>query len=343
MGILLLVSVFLLSFVMLYLFTEYFFIPSLDGISQRWRLSSDISGSTLMAIGSSAPELAVMVVAVLKHGHHEAVGVGTIVGSALFNLFVITGVVLLMRRRSHLTWQPLVRDLLFYALTVLLLAWAFTDSRIQMAEAMTFLAVYLLYLVSLRLWKRWFPYEDREPPVHVEEAAWVKKLNSYLRRWHLLERVYLLFFVSTALISVMAWLLVTSAIALADALQVPEFLVAVVVIAVGTSIPDLVASALVARRGRAGMAINNAIGSNIFDILIGIGLPLSFHHLFSDGIIHIQYTDLRYSILFLTGSIVLLLFLFLGWRWRIPRRAGGFLILLYLVFLMLEIQGTVRF
>ena len=121
----------ILSFYLLHFLSEHYFITALDKIGDKFRMSSDVAGATLMAAGSSAPELAVMIVSVVKTGHHEAIGVGTIVGSALFNLFIITGVVMAIRNNAKLNWQPLIRDLLFYALSVLLLVYFFEDGSIR--------------------------------------------------------------------------------------------------------------------------------------------------------------------------------------------------------------------
>ena len=68
----------------LYHVSKSYFISSLESISRRLKIRSDIAGSTLMAAGSSTPELAVVLFALLKSGDHGAIGVGTIVGSALF-------------------------------------------------------------------------------------------------------------------------------------------------------------------------------------------------------------------------------------------------------------------
>ena len=79
------------SFYLLAEISDRYFIPALDKIAHRFNMSHDMAGATLMAIGSSAPELFVAIIALLKPGDHSAIGVGTIVGSALFNLLVIIG------------------------------------------------------------------------------------------------------------------------------------------------------------------------------------------------------------------------------------------------------------
>ena len=335
----------LLSFYLLYIFTEFYFIRSLDRLSQRLEISSDIAGSTLMAAGSSAPELAVMVISVLKTGHHEAIGVGTIVGSALFNLFVITGVVMIVKQKARLSWQPMVRDLLFYALTVVLMILSFRDGDLSAGEAGAFLLLYGGYLLTMLIWKKKFFYLDRETPSGDSEDAgprWVGHLNHYLRHIFPAPNLFLIFFLSIVVITFLAWVLVESAIVISVGLGVPEIFIALVVIAVGTSVPDLVSSVIVARQGRAGMAINNAVGSNIFDILIGLGLPFFLYHLFSAGQISLEKTDLGLSFAFLMGSTLFLLLFFLLNKWYTKRGAGILLILLYMIYLYLEMAGVIN-
>jgi K+-dependent Na+/Ca+ exchanger-like protein len=334
----------LLSFYLLYLVTEYVFIPSLDRMGERLGMTSDITGSTLMAAGSSVPELAVMIFSLVIRGHHEAIGVGTIVGSALFNLFVITGVVMVIRRKARLAWQPMVRDLLFYLVTVAILFLVFHNGDVSFREALLMIGGYLFYLLTFRLWKRFYPYEETEPPPEAEvpKDGFSGRILSFFRRLFGIRNMYLLFFISILMISFLAWLLVHSVIRISEILQIKEFHIAVVILAVGTSVPDLVSSAIVARQGRAGMAINNAVGSNIFDVLIGLGLPLFLYHLFTDNKIFIASGDLKLSLLFLSGSVILLFLIFLFTRWRTRRSAGILLILLYLTFLVLEVSGYVN-
>ena len=87
----------LLSFYLLAKVCDDYFVESLDEIAKKLKLSSDAAGATLMAVGSSAPELFVAIIAVIRPGDHEQIGMGTIVGSAMFNLVVITGVVGLIK------------------------------------------------------------------------------------------------------------------------------------------------------------------------------------------------------------------------------------------------------
>ncbi len=326
-------------FYLLHVVSEYLFIPSLDKIGDKLKLSSDISGSTLMAIGSSAPELAVMIISVLRVGNHEAIGIGTIVGSALFNLFVITGVVMIIKSKAKLVWQPLIRDLLFYAVAIIMLIYSFGDGHISVLESVSFILIYVLYIFSLYYWKKIFPYKDKEKldiaEVLEEDAG---KLGNFIRR-QLKKKYYLIFFISIIGIGLLSWALVDIAIVLARELGIPEFIIALTIIAMGTSIPDLLSSAIVAKQGRAGMAINNGIGSNIFDVLIGLGIPFLLMFIFQGPKnINVSAANLELAFTFLMGSLVILTLMFILTKWKTKRSMGVFLVVMYVVYLSYEIM-----
>ncbi len=118
------IAVYLLAFV-----TDGYFLESLDEIAQRLALPSDVAGATLMAVGSSAPELAIALIALIRPGGHGDMGIGTIVGSALFNMLVITGASAMVRP-IHAQWPPITRDSIFYTLSLGLLLWTFWDGTI---------------------------------------------------------------------------------------------------------------------------------------------------------------------------------------------------------------------
>jgi len=319
--------------------SERYFIDSLDHISKKLRMSSDMAGSTLMAAGSSAPELAVALFAILMKGHHEAIGVGTIVGSALFNILVITGVVMYIRRSVKLVWQPIFRDIVFYILAILLLAYTFHAGEITLLSGILLVGTYIVYVVVVYFWKRIFPYEDKEDDP--EKKMWpmeekrsllhsgFKAIDSYASRFQ-----FVVFVVSIAMISLLSWVLVSSAVGISEALGIPELLIGITIVAIGTSVPDLISSVIVARQGRPGMAINNAIGSNTFDILIGLGLPFLLYVLINGEGFGLISNDLYVSIgILLSSSIILLIFFMLG-GWRSSRPVGIVLIILYFAYLV---------
>ncbi|XP_067411649.1 sodium/potassium/calcium exchanger 1 [Emydura macquarii macquarii] len=147
-------------FVALAIVCDEYFVPALDVITDKLQISDDVAGATFMAAGGSAPELFTSLIGVFIS--HSNVGIGTIVGSAVFNiLFVIGTCALFSREILHLTWWPLFRDVSFYILDLLMLILFFLDSIIVWWESLLLLSAYALYVFTMK-WN-----------MHLEQ--WVKK------------------------------------------------------------------------------------------------------------------------------------------------------------------------
>lgn len=333
---------------LLAIITDAFFIESLQQIATRWKLPSDVAGASLMAMGSSAPELGIALIAVFRQGGaHSDIGMATIVGSAVFNILVITGVSAIVRPTS-ISWKSAIRDSLMYISSILTLLVVFADGTITMLEASVFLALYAAYLIILVVWSRMFPHEQDE--LHLTEEIFKDEqvetsvmfgINQRLERLFGLlmgdpSRSYIrTFVVSILLIAGLSWLLVDYAVIFANAVGIPPVIVALTILAAGTSAPDLIASVIVAKQGRGDMAISNAVGSNIFDILVGLGLPwllvMSFRQfgwISGAPLVAVSTKDLWTSTIVLLGSAVLLLAFLLSGK-RLSRKEGWTLILCY--------------
>eukprot|EP00747_Dinoflagellata_sp_TGD_P118331 gnl/TRDRNA2_/TRDRNA2_172799_c0_seq2.p1 gnl/TRDRNA2_/TRDRNA2_172799_c0~~gnl/TRDRNA2_/TRDRNA2_172799_c0_seq2.p1 ORF type:complete len:528 (+),score=92.55 gnl/TRDRNA2_/TRDRNA2_172799_c0_seq2:108-1691(+) len=171
-------SIVLWFLIMLYMFKglgvicDEYFVPSLEVIVERLQLSNDVAGATFMAAGSSAPELFTSLVAtfaIVGEG-----GVGTIIGSAIFNILVIvgmTGFVACKDQSLEIWWYPLSRDTTFYSIAILELAVVLWDEEVKHYEAAIMFATYCLYCL-------WMKYNGRilkklnlkEPGSDVEEV-----------------------------------------------------------------------------------------------------------------------------------------------------------------------------
>ncbi|NWQ77382.1 NCKX2 protein, partial [Columbina picui] len=148
-------------FIALAIVCDEFFVPSLTVITEKLSISDDVAGATFMAAGGSAPELFTSLIGVFIS--HSNVGIGTIVGSAVFNiLFVIGMCALFSREILNLTWWPLFRDVSFYIIDLILLIIFFLDNLIMWWESLTLLTAYFFYVTFMKF------------NVQVEE--WVKKL-----------------------------------------------------------------------------------------------------------------------------------------------------------------------
>lgn len=332
----------LVAFYLLAVICEDFFVSSLDIISNKLKLSSDVAGATFMAVGSSAPELFTALFAVIRPGDHADIGAGTIVGSAIFNILVIIGASAAFRK-AKLTWQPVIRDMLFYIITIILLLMVFWDGQIVLSEALIFLGVYGLYIFAVTQWKKILPYSDVDPIDLIEKevkrnklAVVSKQLLSFIIPDPIKKpKLYLVtFFVSILGLAGLSFLLVEAAVGIGDILQINPTLIALTVLAAGTSIPDLLSSIIVAKQGRGDMAVSNAVGSNIFDILFGLGLPWLIVLVMSGGVIKVGTDNLLSSVFLLFATVVAILFILIVRKWTIGRYAGIFLIGLYILYII---------
>jgi len=331
----------LASFFLLAIICEEYFVVSLDKIAARLKMPSDVAGATLMAVGSSAPELFTSLFAMLKPGAFANIGAGTIVGSAIFNILVIIGASA-MYKRATLTWQPVVRDLIFYILTICALIYVFYDGKIVLFEAILFLVMYVIYIIAVMKWKKLLPYNDVDPLDIVQEAT---QRNKFMRLSHALlayvipkpdsknNRYVLTFFVSIAYIAALSYALVESSVIIGEVLHINSTIIALTVLAAGTSIPDLLSSIIVAKQGRGDMAVSNAVGSNIFDILFALGFPWLIVFMMGTKEISVSTENLMSSVFLLFATVLAIIFILVVRKWTIGKRAGLLLIGLYIAYI----------
>ncbi|XP_040337296.1 sodium/potassium/calcium exchanger 2 isoform X3 [Herpailurus yagouaroundi] len=148
-------------FIALAIVCDEFFVPSLTVITEKLGISDDVAGATFMAAGGSAPELFTSLIGVFIA--HSNVGIGTIVGSAVFNiLFVIGMCALFSREILNLTWWPLFRDVSFYIVDLIMLIIFFLDNVIMWWESLLLLTAYFGYVVFMKF--------------NVQVERWVKQM-----------------------------------------------------------------------------------------------------------------------------------------------------------------------
>ncbi|XP_052416688.1 sodium/potassium/calcium exchanger 2-like isoform X4 [Carassius gibelio] len=136
-------------FIALAIVCDEFFVPALTVITEKLKISDDVAGATFMAAGGSAPELFTSVIGVFIS--HSNVGIGTIVGSAVFNiLFVIGMCAVFSREILNLTWWPLFRDVFFYIVGLIMLIVFFLDNYIMYWESISLLMTYATYVVFMK-------------------------------------------------------------------------------------------------------------------------------------------------------------------------------------------------
>jgi K+-dependent Na+/Ca+ exchanger-like protein len=346
------------------------FIKSLDNIAKWSKMPHDVAGATLLAFGTSAPEISTALVALFLAENPEqgvAIGVGTIVGSAIFQILVVIGFAALVRD-AVLNWKPLMRDSVSYAIAVGLLLWFVQDNQFTVYEGIAFVFAYALYLGFLYLWTRrvnkkmklraFTDPEEKQKEVeiekiieenekHIDEPSVFKEYLGYLT----LPVDYLLglipdveknpkwtapvFILSLAIIGYSSFWLVEAAVSISNFFEISPAIIALTVLAGGSSIPEIFSSMTVAKQGRGDMAIANAIGSNTFDVLMSLGLPvLIYTSLHGNLDLGTHAKGLTDSVILLFGSLLLVLIIMAAMRFKVNKYFGAGLITIYVAYVV---------
>jgi len=278
-----------------------YFVTSLEDISEALNLSSDVAGATFMAAGSSAPELFTSLMGVFAVKND--VGIGTIVGSAVFNLCcIIGGTALFTPVVLKIDWKPITRDTIFYGVAIVAMIYVLKDGLVTLMEALALILCYAVYVTFMvfnpQIMKCVSDACGENPPEKVDDEdekkdeeeddddespiakAVARPLNIIFEVTipncslpHNKNKYLLTFIASIVWIGVLSYFMVTWASKLGCIWNIHPAVMGVTVLAAGTSVPDAIGSLLVARDGQGDMAVSNAIGSNVFDILLGLGLP----------------------------------------------------------------------
>lgn len=331
------------------------FLKSLDILAKRMKLPSSVAGATLLAFGTSAPEISTALVALFAEGAHPATGVGAIVGSAIFQILVVVGFAAMVKS-STLDWRPVLRDTIFYALSIVLLIVFIWDDRFTVLEAWALVGTYALYLAVMWFWTRNVDEEEVEP----EPVQPPPKPDTFTRRslraltWPVDVLVRVIpdpverpawtvpaFLLSLGLIGYACYWLVFAAEALALGLSVPPAIIALTILAGGSSIPELISSATVSRQGRGDMAIANAIGSNIFDVLMSLGLPVLLYCMIYGDVVGLGGATVTSSIVLLFVTLLMVVGLLAAQRFRVGRWFGLSLVVVYIVYVVAAYLGWI--
>ena len=240
-----------LGFLMLVKGADWF-VDGAAGIADRFGVPQLIIGLTIVAMGTSAPEAAVSITAGLKN--NAGITIGNIVGSNILNILIILGITSLIVAVAvaNSTIRYEIPFMLF--ITVLLMGMGYTGQKISFWEGIVLWIVFLFYLGYLFVMTK-------------------KKQNDQSQEYQKLPIWKLLLAVLVGLVAVV-WgsdITVDAATALAKGFGLSERFIGLTIVALGTSLPELVTSVSAAIKGKADIAIGNIVGSNIFNILFVVG------------------------------------------------------------------------
>lgn len=329
MDIILNVFLLIIGFIMLIKGADFFVISSVS-IARRARISPLIIGLTLVAFGTSLPELAVSFVAsiqAMRQGLTADIALGNVVGSNISNITLILGAsaLVLPTAVDRSIFKKEIPFLMGISILLALFAMVGSKAEISRIESVLLLMLFVLYMIIVIRGSKSVHHDD---DYHVIEP----------------KKQVILLVVGLLGVTVGGYVVTYSAESISLSFLVgiigmnatqAKTLIGLSIVSLGTSLPELVTSMVAAKKGESQIAVGNVIGSNVFNSLLIVGLSGVFAPL---GV----NPDVRFDlvlVIFITAAMVVMVF-----HKRMITRTNGFTLVLiyiaYLVFILLRALGT---
>jgi len=298
-----------------------YLIDSSEVIGKALRLPAFIIGVTLVAIGTSLPELASSIFAVFS-GASEIV-ISNVIGSNIANIFLILGITAIFAKKINVLHEIIHVDLPVLVGSAFFLVIAAWDGILTFFETSLFLAgliIYLLYTVTTQ-------QEEKKEDIIIK-----KKIKKELRKKKFDTKVLVVFLTSLFFIFIGAKYVVDSVIELSGILNIGVEIIAVTAIALGTSLPELAVSLSAIKTKKSEIAVGNILGSSIFNIFGVLGISGLF------GSLVVPEIMITFGLPMIL--IATLMFFFIAQDKEITRWEGWLLLLFY-VFFIVKIIGFI--
>jgi cation:H+ antiporter len=287
-------------------------------IAKKFGISNVVIGLTVIAFGTSMPELIVNIIASIQ-GNSD-IGMGNVVGSNIANILLILGLAALFSTlkvnssiiKKEIPFSILASVALFILINSSIINGAGKDGLMRSGGLILilFFCIFLYYIFSVA----------KKGDVLEKEGTKIKDISQPLSIVMIIGGIVALFFGGK--------FIVDGAVVIASSLGLSQALIGLTIVAVGTSLPELAASVVAARKNQADMAIGNVVGSNIFNILWILGISAVINPL--------NYNPaMNFDILFLVFvSVMIFPLIFLGRKYHFTKKEGFILIGLYVAYLV---------
>lgn len=285
-----------------------------SALAKRLNIPPMVIGLTIVAFGTSSPELVVSLVSATQ-GNAD-IALGNVLGSNIFNILVILGITSIiypLHVNCSTTWVEVPLTLLS-AVMVFLVVWngqyhGFGTTTITRPDGMILLCFFMIFMAYT---------------LHLSKSGGLD--NPEIREMSFLKSS-LFILIGLAGLVVGGEMLVRGAVNMATRFGIPERIIGLTIVAIGTSAPELATSIIAARKKSVDMAIGNIIGSNLFNIFLILGVTTAITP------IHVDKKIMLDIIVNIGASLLLFFAIFLGKGRQISRIEGIIFLLVYLVFL----------
>jgi cation:H+ antiporter len=293
------------------IFGANWLVDGASALAKKYKVSDLVIGLTIVAFGTSAPELVVNSIASAK-GYSDIV-LGNIVGSNNFNLFIIlglSGLILPVKVQTSTAWKEIPISLFVAVLLLFLLNdFVFTGTTYSSrTDGLIMLVLFGLFLYYV------FNQIKNDPQTVAAESQ-----KSALKIWSLI-------IVGLGGLILGGQLVVENSVAIANVIGVSEKIIGLTIVAAGTSLPELVTSIVAATKKNSDIAIGNVIGSNVFNILLILSIssiikPITYNPKFNMDIF-----------ILIGGTVFLLTSMLTGQRKKLDRWEAGVLFVFYMAY-----------
>ena len=234
------------------------FVDGATGIARRFKVPELLIGATVVSIGTTLPEVMVSTTSALT-GHGE-IAYGNAIGSGICNAALIAAITIAVRPGKVDPKSLRVPVLFFFAAAALYAGVAYTTGYFSRPIGFVLLALFVAYMVCNVLAMKNAPAPEEEEEA-AEEMSFAKEIG--------------LLILGAVLIAVGANLLVDNGTLIAQALGVPESVIALTFVALGTSLPELVTAITSLAKGHGSLSLGNVIGANVFNLVLVCGMSIS--------------------------------------------------------------------
>jgi len=298
-----------------------FLVDGSSSIAKKFNIPEIVIGLTIISIGTSMPELFVSVSSALE-GHSD-MSLGNVIGSNICNLLLILGLSTMIRRIDFKRETRLIEvpmNLAFTIIFMIICNLGLGISRIDASILIIFFILFIIYTIVMALKGEEFDKEETIEPKE-EKVKKEKHKSSTLKD---------IIFIILGIISLKVGgdLTVDNAVNIAEYFKLSEKIISITILAIGTSLPELVTSVSAAIKGKSDIAIGNILGSNIFNMLLIIGAsamikPITYN---------ISYN--KDMIILIVSTIILALFPLIPPKNKMSKRNGWLYFLMYIAYMI---------
>ena len=297
---------FLVGGLLLFFGAEYL-IESSKAIAEKFSIPKIVVGITLVAFGTSLPELIVSIMATLRG--ESGIVIGNVIGSNIANIGLILGIGSIISPLCY-SFSKLKVDLYFLLVITMLPILSIRFDWMNFYTGMAYIGILLLYCYYLI-------NSDHEVDIIEDSSS---------------QNVVLFVIIGILGLGFGSHFFVEGAIGLAEIFGIPSIIIGMTIVAIGTSLPELATTLVAIKKDEASLAIGNIIGSNIMNIVAVLGVSFMIND------ISITFTSINTQ-LFIMGLLTVLLFLALYFKDKLSRGIGVIFLGIYVIFIFLNFDS----